>query len=126
MITPLEKKRAYNKQWKLDNPEKVRAQKRAQHERMKKEVFAAYGGKCKCCGETDLHFLTIDHIDKVIPDSHRQPDGRRLSGTAFLLKIRKEGYPDTCQILCWNCNCAMGYYGFCPHQPHTPEQRRYS
>jgi hypothetical protein len=86
-------------------------------------VFAAYGGKCICCSEDDLHFLTIDHHG-ITP--HKGDDGRRVSGTKLLYLLRAEGYPETCRILCWNCNCSHGYYGFCPHQEHTPEQRRYS
>lgn len=96
------------------------------HAKLKHEVFDAYGGKCVCCGETDLHFLTLDHVDGVVPERHRQADGRRLSGTAFLYRIRNEGYPGDVRILCWNCNCSYGYYGFCPHQPHEQWQRRYT
>jgi len=94
------------------------------HERLKREVFQAYGNKCVCCGEKELHFLTIDHINGL-PDRHRQLDGRRVSGTRLLYLLRQEGYPKDCRILCWNCNCSYAYYGFCPHQPHDISERRY-
>lgn len=116
--------------WKKENPEKARLANnksaRIRHERVKKYVFAQYGGVCVCCKESDLHFLTLDHIDGTVPENHRQPDGRRLSGTAFLYRLIKEEFPDTIRVLCWNCNESYGYYGFCPHQPHELEQRRYS
>src|SRR5256885_16265524 len=31
-------------------------------ERLRSEVRDAYGGKCQCCGETILAFLTIHHV----------------------------------------------------------------
>lgn len=120
-----EQRRSENARWRAAHPDWNKKNQYKRHEKLKREVFEAYGGKCVCCGETDLHFLTIDHTDGIVPESHRR-NGRRLSGTAFLYQIRKEGYPDTCRILCWNCNCSHAYYGFCPHQPHESWQRRYA
>lgn len=114
--------------WKKRNPEKAKATnertRRLRHERLRRQTIDAYGGQCNCCGEKDLHFLTIEHKNGV-PERHRQKDGRRVSGTKLLYLLREEGYPDDCTVLCWNCNCSHAYYGFCPHQPHDVEQRRY-
>ena len=114
------------KRWEELNPERAERSRRERHERLRREAIDAYGGRCECCGESDIHFLTIDHVAGVVPLNHRHANGRRLSGTAFLYRIRSEGFPDTCRLLCWNCNCAYAYYGFCPHQPHDDSQRRYS
>ena len=100
--------------------------KRKRHEELKLEVIQAYGGACTCCGESDPHFLTIEHIGGV-PDRHRWPNtGKRISGSSLLYKIKQEGFPDDITVLCFNCNCAIGQYGFCPHQEHEPERRRYA
>lgn len=118
------KKYAYNRQWKKDHPDWDRQQNYKRHEKLKKQVFAAYGNICECCKESDLHFLTLDHISGFVPEEHKK-NGRRMSGTEFLYFLRRENFPAGIRILCWNCNCSYGYYGFCPHQPHKIEDRRY-
>lgn len=82
---------------------------------LKKELVDAYGGKYKCCGETHLEFLTIDHI-KGDGHSHRKQVGK---GRNVYKDLKKRGYPKgDYQILCFNCNTALGFYGYCPHRPH--------
>lgn len=31
-------------------------------------------------------------------------------------KAKSENYPDKYTVLCFNCNCAKGAFGFCPHE----------
>ncbi len=31
--------------------------------KMKRYILTVYGGRCECCGEEEIGFLTIDHID---------------------------------------------------------------
>lgn len=87
--------------------------------RLKKrlEALEAYGNKCVCCGEMEIHFLTFDHINN---DGYidRKTD-KRVAGhfTSDLLnKIKLGQKRKDIQILCYNCNCAKGFYGFCPHK----------
>ncbi len=78
---------------------------------LKLEAFAAYGGpQCNCCGETTYEFLTFDHIDGLKP---LHPTGKRPSNLPRWLK--QNSYPEGIQILCYNCNCAKGFFGRCPH-----------
>jgi hypothetical protein len=82
--------------------------------RLRKEVLLRYGGRCTCCGETRLIFLTIDHTD----GGHGRSDkrDRRDSGSRMYQRLRREGYPqEGYRVLCLNCNCAYGFYGYCPH-----------
>lgn len=80
---------------------------------LRKEVIAAYGDRCKCCGETKWEFLTIDHI-KGDGAEHRKA---LKSERSFYFDLQKQGYPqDGFQCLCYNCNCAKGHLGYCPHQ----------
>jgi hypothetical protein len=85
----------------------------------KQNVITAYGGKCVCCDETALEFLSIDHIN-----GQRRADETRHKGTYFYLWLKQQGYPkDIYQLLCMNCNFAEGHGG-CPHKcPHKCPQQ---
>ena len=70
------------------------------------EVFAAYGGKCACCGESDQRVLTIDHI---------KPLRGRARKDAYK-QARREGFPRAkFQVLCLNCNMLKGAGAACTH-----------
>ena len=76
------------------------------------EALAAYGGTCTCCGETEITFLTIDHVENDGAAHRRQPRVDHAIG----IWLRRNGYPPGFQVLCWNCNLAKALYGNCPHQ----------
>jgi hypothetical protein len=81
---------------------------------MRKKVIKHYGSQCSCCGEKEFKFLTIDHINND-GATHRKLLDIRGGGKEFCRWIIKNNYPTYLQILCWNCNCAKGYWGKCPH-----------
>lgn len=94
--------------------------KKANHDRksrdtlIKERVFAHYGLECVCCGESEIVFLTIDHMNNDGAE-HRREIGR--SGIRFYRWLTKNGLPDGYQTLCFNCN--VGRYingGVCPHK----------
>ena len=65
-------------------------------------AFAAYGGaKCVWCGEDELAFLCIDHVNED-GAAHRKKTGG--SGTLTYSWLRKHKYPPGYQVLCHNCN----------------------
>lgn len=77
----------------------------------------AYGnGRCACCGEAYLLFLTLDHIagDGA---AHRKAN-KYHSGVVLYHHLRKGGWPDKdrYQVLCSNCNSAKNICGRCPCQ----------
>lgn len=79
---------------------------------LKAEFIAAYGGVCTCCGESEPAFLTCDHVNgRPVEHPRRGHGGVRLYAAA-----KREGYPATYTVLCFNCNSAKGIYGVCPHQ----------
>lgn len=80
--------------------------------RKKAEVMAAYGGACTCCGEDNLDFLTIDHVNGDGGPERENHGG----GSTFYAWLRARGYPDRdrYQVLCFNCNCAKGAKRECP------------
>ena len=88
---------------------KEKKQRRAD---LKLEIISAYGGKCACCKCNTIEFLTIDHIDGTGAE-HR----KKIDANIFYYWLKKNNYPqDNFQLLCFNCNCAKGIYGACPHQ----------
>jgi hypothetical protein len=99
--------------WYRDNKDKIAAKRRA----IKTQVIDAYGGLCACCGESHLEFLTIDHSENDGAAHRKQVGKDRVYKDLIERGFPKDGY----QVLCFNCNCARGLYGYCPH---VPEQRR--
>ena len=89
-------------------------------QRKKKEVVDRYGGMCVCCGETELKFLTLDHIDGKGAEHRRSlyPNTKRPSGGMkfYLYLLRQVDKDANIQVLCWNCNCAKHNFGKCPHE----------
>lgn len=77
------------------------------------EILDHYGWICRCCGEREPMFLTLDHSAG--------------GGNIDRSEIRKEkhdwykqvidlGFPDDLQILCYNCNLGKSRNGgICPH-----------
>ena len=72
-----------------------------------------YGGKCVCCGEQNIYFLTIDHTYND-GNEHR----KEVPAAVLYRWLEKNGYPkDRFQILCWNCNMGKRLNnGVCPHK----------
>jgi hypothetical protein len=76
-----EKRKETNLKYRLKNKEKLSKKNKLDAQRLKKEVMAAYGGCCSCCGETILDFLTIDHINNDGAEQRRVL--KHSSGTQF-------------------------------------------
>lgn len=88
------------------------AKYREYRKRRRRRVIEHYGGKCVCCGESCLAFLTIDHPE----GGGRKHRSHRRIYDALL----KEGLPAGYRVMCWNCNCARQFNGGrCPHKDKT-------
>ena len=70
---------------------------------------------CNCCGERELEFLSIDHIDND-GYKHRKTQGL---GTGLYKWLRRNEFPKGFQVLCMNCNFGKWKKGVCPHQIKT-------
>lgn len=78
---------------------KIAIQKRYWERRI--NTMNRYGGRCVQCGESDYLVLTFDHKNPVDGKKHREEN---ISGGAMQDWIIKNDYPESVQVLCWNCN----------------------
>lgn len=81
---------------------------------IKIQVITAYGNgvaACVCCSESHVEFLTLDHIAGGGVLDRRQSGGV----TGLYRRLRRENFPGGYRTLCFNCNCSLGMFGYCPH-----------
>ncbi len=107
------------KAWKGANRVKQgEADKRARR-KLRVDALNAYSEghpRCVCCGEVELEFLCLDHINND-GNVHRKLYG---SGNVFYFWLRKNKYPNVgVQVLCMNCNASKRNGGSCVHQRGT-------
>lgn len=84
------------------------------HQCRRLRVIKKYGGKCACCRERREEFLTIDHTGgRGVGARHR----KTRSGTNAMYGELDRGPADKSKyrVLCYNCNCSLGFRGYCPH-----------
>ena len=84
---------------------------------LKELVIKTYGGRCTCCGERELDFLCIDHLNGG-GTQHRFKVGL---GSRFYHWLKKQGFPPDYQVLCYNCNMGKESPDGCPHQRRKVE-----
>jgi len=101
-------------QWMQEHPQEKKQAAQAWRDDLRKQIFDHYGRACRCpgCDVTEEAFLTIDHVNGG-GTKHRREVG---SGSAFFFWLVKNNFPPEFQTLCYNCNCAKGHAGICPHQ----------
>jgi len=110
------KEGAYCNNCKVRMCEKSKALRKNQ----KRLIIDRYGGKCFCCGEENIKFLTIDHINNDGSIHKRQLKSQKISLYRWIIK---NNFPkNVFQIACYNCNCARALNNFiCPHQQKLNE-----
>lgn len=109
----------YKRRRREGRPWVARAKQQAKDQRSKEKelVLSHYGAYCKCCMETRREFLTVDHINGG-GNEHR----RSLKGAHINRWLVVNNFPEGFRILCYNCNCARGYCGYCPHEREHAER----
>lgn len=104
-----EKMNVATMRWAKKNPEKVKATHRKRYVKDKKEIMSRLGNKCVCCGEAELEFLSLDHINN---DGHLDRKVTGCSGVSFYAYLlRKVEFLEekikTLRILCMNCHISI-------------------
>jgi hypothetical protein len=99
--------------------------RRARDQKYVDLVFDHYGRKCICCGEEEILFLTLDHIDNDGAAHRKEIKAKNAKkgpdGIAFYRWVVQNNYPSFLQTLCSNCNTGKHRNGgHCPHKKQTP------
>ena len=106
-------RKAKQREYQNANRDKHNARSKAYKARLRDQVLEAYGRTCVCCGEQRSEFLAVDHIN----GGGTQMRKNGYSSTAKIhLFLIQNNFPDDYRLLCHNCNCARGFYGYCPHE----------
>lgn len=114
----------WGKEWRKRNIAwaRIRSRRLGKRWRVKMRMMALrrYGGnppKCRCCGESNIEFLGIDHI------GGRGGVHRKQIGSHLAERLGRMGWPSGYRVLCHNCNLSRGYYGYCPHRNRTRRRK---
>lgn len=82
--------------------------------KLRGRVMAHYGGSvCVCCGETEMAFLCMDHVNGG-GSRHRRAD--HIARASIYQWLVNRGFPEGFRVLCANCNQAIRFGRACPHQ----------
>lgn len=101
--------------WRDENRERYRQNIRKYKAEIRLKNISHYSkgkNECACCGEKNIKFLSIDHINGNGSKHQRENHIPNLS-----MWLYKNNFPEGFQILCYNCN--QGKYtngGICPHK----------
>lgn len=116
----LEKRRTYMITY-MQNPEKRQRHldyAKKYKDKLRHKVIELLGSECKCCQEAKYEFLNLDHKYNDGAEQRKQL-GYVAQGTGLYVRLlRDKELLNRFQLLCWNCNCAKGIFGYCPHE-HT-------
>ena len=106
--------------WIRKNPERAKQISKKINLELRISALNAYSNnnpKCKCCGESIIEFLAIDHVNNNGAE-HRRRIKKQLHRW-----LRDNNYPKGFQVLCHNCNIAKAFYKICPHQINILENK---
>jgi hypothetical protein len=112
----------YMKKWRLEHQEQFHTNQKRCYDKMRLECLQHYSKEipeCACCGETEILFLHIDHIQGNGADHRRTLKaelGYYPGGNKLPYWLKKNNYPDGFQVLCANCNLGKRIAKECPHQ----------
>ena len=107
----------YARSWQAKNRGRYLVSRRRRYAALVDQIQEAYGRKCTCCGEAEKGFLTIDHVNGDGAAHRREVNGSNYNGSMVYRQIVAQGFPDTFQLLCFNCNLGRAKNGgVCPHR----------
>lgn len=105
--------------WKFKNKDWVVRDSKKYRDKLKIDALKAYSNndiKCACCGEREIDFLCLDHIN----DNGAKERKNNKYGSAGIFKwLKKNNYPKNVglQVLCFNCNISKRINkGTCIHK----------
>lgn len=120
-----ESRQAYQKRYRSENKERIAALKKRAMDAVRLECLQHYSGlempSCRCCGETIIEFLQLDHIDGNGAEYKKfmvNRNGTNLFGNAMHYHLKNSEWPNEprLQVLCVNCNFGKRIGKYCPHE----------
>ena len=120
----------YAKEWRKRNKKQFHETQRRAYISVRLECLQHYSGKeipeCRCCGETIIEFLHLDHVagdgaahrrkigmpQGVAEQKHRV----NIGGNGLPYWLKKNNWPEGFQVLCANCNVGKRIGKYCPHE----------
>lgn len=81
--------------------------------RLRDVVFTGYGGRCVCCGDSDVNVLQLDHVNND-GGAHRKEIGTRVYRWCV-----ENSFPPRLQLLCGSCHLAKTRTGDCSYRRKT-------
>jgi hypothetical protein len=90
--------------WHKNNRERWMFTRRLHRKKLKEQVIAHLGGKCKHCGFADVRALQIDHVFNDGYAERKKTSGIRNSATCKYLRHVLADEEGRYQLLCANCN----------------------
>jgi len=98
------------------NEKKTANYHRKYRRKLRMAILHHYGGNpphCTCCGEDEITFLTIDHINNDGAEKRRL----HLNDMGIFKDLIQRGFPPEVTVLCYNCNMGRQWNdGICPHK----------
>ena len=67
--------------------------------------------ECMCCHEKQIELLSMDHKGGLVREGRP-----KQSGTKLYKYLMSHSMPTGYQVLCYNCNAGVGWFGVCPHK----------
>jgi hypothetical protein len=109
------KNKAYNQQPKVIERHKIYHHKyhKDAREQLKAKLISYYSqgkNECACCGEKHIEFLSINHLN-----GGGNKHIHNIGAGNFYRWLKNNNFPNGYNVLCMNCNFALGHAGYCPH-----------
>ena len=95
-----EYRRSYFPEYRGRNRDRFRKYDRDRHNRVKTAAFTTLGGVCVLCGEDELEFLTVDHVNGDGSEDRALRSRREI----YISIVRDEAQRKKFRLLCRNCN----------------------
>jgi hypothetical protein len=97
----------------VDGKQRANLNARKHTKRRRVMIVKLFGGKCVCCGESHIEFLSIQHKNNDGAE-HRRRIG--MGGTYNWIRKNTEEAKKTMELMCMNCNSSLGFFHYCPHK----------
>lgn len=105
--------RAYQRKYRKLYPERYKQTAKKYRENLKFMVLAHYSNGDPICDCCDENYIEFLTIHHIAGDGAEHR--KKISGNIYNW-LKKKNFPEGFRVLCMNCNFSLGKFGYCPHQ----------